>query len=120
MRKETGLDQDSISLSLLNLNCFGLGYFIAGLMKRGLIALAGNLALLVIAHVVNASKQPVLWAVIFLAVFIAMTVDLWLLIRKDPGLIPEKLTEKKYYLLAVCILVNLIFFGGFIAYRIWR
>ena len=118
MKNKTGFDKDSISLSLLNFNCFGIGYFVAGLKKRGLIALAGNLVLLVIAQVVNASKQPVMWMVIFLAAFTGMTVDLWLLVRKDQTLIPEKLAQKKYMLLIICVLAALVFFGGFTAYRV--
>ena len=44
---------------------FGIGYLLAGLKKRWLIALGGNLALLIIGHFANASKNPALWAAIF-------------------------------------------------------
>lgn len=118
MKNVKGSSKEAVYLCLLNMNCFGVGYFIAGLKKRGLIALAVNLGLIIVGHLANASKQPVFWAIVFLAVFIGMVVDLWLLIQKDSGLIPEKLTEKKYLFLTVCILVNLVFFGGFFAYRI--
>ena len=118
MKNKTGCNKKAIYLSLLNLNCFGIGYFLAGLKKRGGIALIGNLVLIIIAQVVNASKQPMLWAFIFLAVFIGMAIDLWLLIQKDPDLIPEKLSNKNYLLLVICAVMMLLFFGGFAAYRI--
>ncbi len=117
MEEKPGINLNAVYLCLCNLNCFGIGYLLAGLKKRWLIALGGNLALLLIAHFTNASKQPLLWALIFLVAFIGMAVDLWLLIKKDPNLIPPKLTGKAYLLPAIAAAVILIFFGGFFAYR---
>ena len=118
MKNKTGFDKDSISLSLLNINCLGIGYFMAGLKLRGLIALAVNLGLLAAGHIVNASEQPVLWGSIFLAVYVGMTVDLWLILRKHPERVPEKLSAKTWLLPVLCTTVLILFFGGFFAYRV--
>ena len=83
----------ALFLALSNLNFIGLGYLLAGLKKRWLFSLIGNLVLLAIGHLTNASKNPAFWAGIFLAVFIGMAVDLWLILKKKPELITEKLTK---------------------------
>jgi len=107
----------AIFLSLSNLNPFGLGYLLAGQTKRWLVALIGNLVLLAVGHLINASKNPVLWAGTFLAAFIGMAVDLWFLLKKKPELIREKLTMNPALLPVAAILVNVIFFGGFFFFR---
>ena len=84
---------------------------------RWLFAFIGNLCLMVAGHLTNASKNPMLWAGIFLAVFIGMAVDLWLLLMKKPELISEKLTRNSALLPVAAILVNLLFFGGFFFFR---
>ena len=107
----------ALFLALSNLNPFGLGYLLSGQTMRWLIALIGNLGLLAVGHLTNASKNPVLWAGIFLAVFVGMAVELWLLLKKKPELISEKLTRNSALLPAAAILVNLLFFGGFFFFR---
>ena len=107
----------AILLSLCNLNPFGLGYFLSGQTKRWLFSLIGNLSLFVLGHQINASKNPAVWAGIFLVVFFGMSVDLWFLIKKKPELISEKLTKKAALLPLAAFLVNLIFYGGFFAFR---
>ena len=107
----------AVFLSLCNLNIFGLGYLLSGQKKRWLFSLIGNLILLAVGHQTNASKNPALWAGIFLAVFLGMAVDLWLILKKKPELIAEKLTKNVIMLPLTAILVNLVFFGGFFLYR---
>jgi hypothetical protein len=48
----------ALFLSLSNLNIFGLGYFLSGQKKRWLISLIGNLSLLTVGYLTNASKKP--------------------------------------------------------------
>ena len=117
MEEKPKIDWNAAALCLCNFNCFGIGYLLAGLKKRWLIALGGNLALLLIGHFTNASKNPALWAVIFLLAFAGMTVDLWLLIRKDPALIPVKLTGKSFVLPLIAGGIFVVFFGAFFGYR---
>jgi len=117
MEENRGVNLNAVWLSLCNLNSFGLGYLLAGLKQRWLIALGGNLALLLIAHFANASKQPLLWGFIFLAAFAGMMVDLWLLLRNDPARIPVKLTSKSYLLPLIAAGLIVVLLGGFIAYR---
>jgi outer membrane protein assembly factor BamD (BamD/ComL family) len=108
---------DVVWLSLCNLNCFGIGYLLTGKKKRWLTALGVNLSLLLAAYFLNASRQPALWAAIFLAVFAAMATDLWVMLRKEPTLVPEKLTAKPYMLPLISAGLIMAFFGGFFAYR---
>ena len=107
----------AIFLSLSNLNPFGLGYLLSGQRKRWLFALIGNLSLMAVGHLTNSSKNPILWAGIFLAVFASMAVDLWLLLKKKPELISEKLTRNAVLLPLAAILVSLLFFGSFFLFR---
>lgn len=106
-----------IFLALCNFNSIGLGYLLASQKKRWLFVLIGNLGLLVGAYFANASKNPYLWAGIFLLVYIGMAVDLWLLLKKKPELIKAKLTKNAFLLPGMAVLINLVFFGGFFAYR---
>ena len=85
----------AIFLSLSNLNPFGLGYLLSGQRKRWLFSLIGNLGLLAVGHLTNASKNPALWAGIFLVVFIGMAVDLWLLLKKKPEMISRKANQER-------------------------
>jgi hypothetical protein len=117
VQKENKINSNAMFLCLCNLNVFGLGYLFAGLKKRWVIAMAGNLALLALGFVLNASRQPVIWAVIFGAVFIGMAVDIWLLIKKDDQLIPAKLISKAFVLPLVSIAILLTFIGAFFGYR---
>ena len=107
----------AIFLSLSNFNPFGLGYLLSGQTIRWLFVFIGNLVLLAVGHLTNASKNPMLWAGIFLAVFLGMAVDLWLLLKKKPELISENLTKNSALLPIAAILVNLLFFGGFFFFR---
>jgi tetratricopeptide (TPR) repeat protein len=106
-----------ILLALCNFNSFGLGYFLSGLKSRWLLSLLANILFLVTAQFTNASKNPVLWAAIFLLLFSGMSIDLWLQLRKKPELIPEKLSRQPFLLPTIALLSNLIFFGAFFAYR---
>ncbi len=107
----------ALFLSLSNMNIFGLGYWLAGEKKRWRFSLIGSLLLLVAAHLLNASRNPLLWAGIFFLAFFGMAVDLWLILKKKPELINEKLTRKTYLLPLIAFLVNLVFYGGFFAFR---
>ncbi|MDK2981533.1 MAG: hypothetical protein PWQ55_1880 [Chloroflexota bacterium] len=107
----------ALYLSICNLNFLGIGYLLAGKRKRWLIALGGNLALLAGAYFLNASRQPVLWAVLYIAAYLAMAVDLYLLVVKDPTIVPDKLTRKAFLLPLIAALLVVVFVGGFLAYR---
>ena len=117
MEEKPVINWNAVALSACNLNCFGIGYLLAGLKKRWLIALGGNAVLLLIGYFANASKNPALWAVIFLLAFAGMAVDLWLLLKKDPSLIPQKLTQKVYTLPLIAAVMCIFLLGGFFAYR---
>ena len=117
MEEKHQQNPQSLFLALSNLNFIGLGYLLAGQKKRWLFSLIGNLILLVTGHLTNASKNPLLWAGIFLLVFIGMAVDLWLLLKKTPTVINEKLTRNAVILPLAAVLINLVFYGGFFAYR---
>jgi len=117
MEEKPKIDWNAAALCLCNFNCFGIGYLLTGLKKRWLIALGGNLALLIIGHFANASKNPALWAAIFLLAFAGMAVDLWLLLKKNPGLIPQKLAQKPYMLPLIAVVLFIFLLGGFCAYR---
>jgi len=104
-------------LSICNLNFLGIGYLLAGKKKRWLIALGANLALLAAGYFLNASRQPGVWAAVYIAAYLAMAVDLYLLVVKDPTLVPEKLTQKAFLLPLIGALLLVVFLGGFFAYR---
>ena len=104
-------------LSIFNLNFLGIGYLLAGRKKRWLIALGANLALLAAGYFMNASREPGLWAVVYIAAYLAMAVDLYLLVAKDPTLVPEKLTQKAFLLPLMGALLLIVFLGGFYVYR---
>lgn len=117
MQKENNVNRNAIFLSLCNLNLLGLGYLLVGLKKRWAMAMGGILVLLILGLVLNASIYPILWAAIFTAAFIGMAVDLWLLIWKDNGLIPEKLTANALTLPLAAVGINLVLLGAFFGYR---
>ena len=105
-------------LSICNLNFLGIGYLLAGKKKRWLIALGANLALLAAGYFLNASRQPGLWASLYIAAYLAAAVDLYLLVAKDPSMVPEKLTQKVFLLPLIGALLLAVFLGGFFAYRL--
>ena len=111
--------KQNLWLALANLNLFGLGYWLSNHLKRGLIAVGAGLLLVLIAHVSNASKNPKLWAWLFLLYFLGMAVDLWLLLKKNKQEItlPSWLPRSTAILPALAVLVNVLFYGGFLAYR---
>jgi tetratricopeptide (TPR) repeat protein len=117
MQENHQQNPQSLWLALSNFNIFGLGYLLTGLKIRWLFSILINIILLVIAQFSNASKNPILWAAIFLLVFTGMAIDLWFQIRKKPELITDKLTRQQFLLPLVAIFTNLIFFGAFFAYR---
>ena len=104
-------------LSIFNLNFLGIGYLLAGKKKRWLIALGANLALLAAGYFLNASRQPGVWAAVYIIAYLAMAVDLYLLADKDPALVPEKLTQKAFLMPLMGALLLVVFLGGFLAYR---
>ena len=110
-------DIEKISLSLSNLNIFGLGYVLSGKIQRWLFWLAGGIILLTAGYFLNASNNPGLWAALFIAYFIAMTLDLFLLLQRDKPQTPDLLKKSKYILPAIALLINAIFYGGFFAFR---
>jgi len=106
-----------ILISICNLNFLGIGYLLIGQKKRWMIAFGGTLAVLLVAQFINASKNPWLWAVIFLAILIGMAVDLWLLLKKDPGVCDKVLKNNLTFLILAAVLLVVIFGGGFYFYR---
>jgi tetratricopeptide (TPR) repeat protein len=117
MEEKHHQNPQTLFLAISNLNIFGLGYILTGQWKRWLFSFIGNLILLAAGQFFKASKTPQLWAGIFIFVFLGMAVDLWLLLRKKPELINEKLTKNAVLLPLAAILTNLIFYGAFFAYR---
>ena len=117
MQEKQKKDLPMLLFSLCNLNFVGAGYLLAGLKKRWLIALGGNFVLLIAGHLLNASRQPVVWAIIFIAVYVGMAIDLLFLVKKDADLIPEKLTKKAFLLPLISAAMILVLLGGFFAYR---
>ncbi len=111
--------KQNLWLALANVNLFGLGYWLSNHVKRGLIAVGVGLLLAIIAHVSNASKNPKLWAWLFLLYFLGMAVDLWLLLKKNKQelTLPSWLPRSSAILPALAVLVNVLFYGGFLAYR---
>ncbi|MGV8026988.1 MAG: hypothetical protein AB2L18_10565 [Anaerolineaceae bacterium] len=106
-----------ILICLCNFNFLGIGYLLIGQKKRWMIAFGGTLAVLLVAHFTNASKNPWLWAVIFLAILIGMAVDLWLLLKKDPGVCDKVLKNNLTFLILAAVLLVVLFGGGFYFYR---
>jgi outer membrane protein assembly factor BamD (BamD/ComL family) len=117
MKEKPKINRNAICISLCNLNCFGIGYLLAGLKKRWLIAFGINLVLLYGAYYFNASKQPLVWALVFSALFIAMVIDLGLQLKKNPELIKPVYADKKILLPILALAMILVFYGGFYAYR---
>jgi hypothetical protein len=117
MEQRPKFNLHALYLSIFNLNFLGIGYLLAGKKKRWLIALGANLALLAAGYFLNASRQPGLWASLYIAAYLAAAVDLYLLIAKDPTLVPEKLTQKAFLLPLIGALLLVVFLGGFFAYR---
>ncbi len=106
-----------ILISICNLNFLGIGYLLIGQKKRWMIAFGGTLAVLLVAHFANASKNPWLWAGIFLAILIGMAVDLWLLLKKDPTVCDKVLKNNLTLLILTAVLMVVLFGGGFYFYR---
>jgi len=104
-------------LAIANLNIFGLGYWLSGKKLRGLLFLVGGVFLMAAGHLFNASKSPLLWGLLSLALFIGMGLDLWLLLRKKTVNLAPALEKPALLLPALAILVNLVFYGGFFLYR---
>ena len=115
-------------LAIANLNIFGLGYWLSGKKLRGLLFLIGGTTLLTVGHLLNASKNPLLWGSLFLALFIGMALDLLmffeiidytprLLLRKEEIDLAPVLQKSALILPALAILVNVVFYGGFLLYR---
>ena len=117
MEQRPKFNLQALFLSICNLNFLGIGYLLTGKKKRWLIALGANLALLAAGYFLNASRQPGLWASLYIAAYLAAAVDLYLLVAKDPTLVPEKLTQKAFLLPLIGALLLAVFLGGFFAYR---
>jgi hypothetical protein len=85
-----------ILVSVCNLNFLGIGYLLIGKKKRWMIAFGASLAILLIAYLTNASKNPWLWGCIFLAAMLAMAGDMWFLLKTEPtlcdGILKDNLT----------------------------
>ncbi|MGA9398876.1 MAG: sulfite exporter TauE/SafE family protein [Anaerolineaceae bacterium] len=104
-------------LVLANLNPFGIGYLLSNQKKRWLIFLVGSILLVIAAQVLNASRMPVIWAGVFIAWFLVMAVDLWLLLKRKAWT-PSGLIEKSPALLPIfAVLITVLFYGGFFLYR---
>ena len=106
-----------ILVSACNLNLFGIGYLLIGKKKRWMIAFGVSIAVLLTAYFTNASKNPWLWAGIFIAVMLAMAVDMWLLLKKDPALCDGVLKNNLRLLIITAVLLIMVFGGSFYFYR---
>lgn len=104
-------------IALTNFGCPGIGYLLTKRRLRWLISMGLNLVLFLTGHLMNASKNPFLWAAVFLSIWVGMAVDLWLLEGKEPTRLSPNLTEKKFILPIIVTAVLLFTFGGFSAYR---
>jgi tetratricopeptide (TPR) repeat protein len=118
--REKGAQTDtrlSLWLAIANLNISGLGYWLSGERKRGILFVGVGVALLFAGHIANASKNPLLWGLMCLALFIGMAVDLWFLLKKREIKLPPLLQRSASLLPAVALLVNVVFYGCFLLYR---
>ncbi|NMC46466.1 MAG: hypothetical protein GYA52_06490 [Chloroflexi bacterium] len=106
-----------ILVSVCNLNFLGIGYLLIGKKKRWMIAFGASLAILLIAYLTNASKNPWLWGCIFLAAMLAMAVDMWLLLKKEPTLCDGILKDNLTLLIITASLLVVLTGGGFYFYR---
>ena len=88
-----------------------------GQKKRWMIACGAAVAVLLTAYFTNASKNPWLWACIFLAIMLAMAVDLWLILQKDPSVCDKVLKNNLILLIITSVLLVVLFGGGFYFYR---
>lgn len=120
--------QPALWLAIANLNIFGLGYWLSGKKLRGPLSLAGGAILLTAGHLLNASKNPLLWGTLFLALFIGMALDSLmffeiidytprLVLRKEEIDLAPVLQKSTLILPALAILTNVVFYGGFLLYR---
>ena len=115
-RPKIGVPQ-ALWLAIANFNIFGLGYWLSGEKKRWLIFVSGGVLLLLAGHLSNASKNPLLWGLLFVALYIGMAVDLWLLLKKKEVTLAPFLQKSAFLLPAAVLLVNMVFYGGFLLYR---
>lgn len=106
-----------ILICLCNFNFLGIGYLLIGQKKRWLIAFGGTVAVLLAAYFANAPKNPWLWAGVYATILIAMMVDLWLLLKKDPALCDKVLKNNMNLLIITAVLLVVLFGGGFYSYR---
>ncbi len=106
-----------ILICICNLNLLGIGYLLIGQKKRWMIACGAAVAVLLTAYFTNASKNPWLWACIFLAIMLAMAVDLWLILQKDPSVCDKVLKNNLILLIITSVLLVVLFGGGFYFYR---
>ncbi|MBW2309164.1 MAG: hypothetical protein JRG73_19760 [Deltaproteobacteria bacterium] len=106
-----------IWLAVGNLNLFGLGYVLSAQYVRWVIFIAVSLILLLVAYFNHASRNPIVWGLVFIAIFIAAAVDLWFLLKKHPAKLPKFLQKFATLLPILSILVNVLFYGSFFLYR---
>ncbi len=106
-----------ILISVCNLNFLGIGYLLIGKKKRWMIAFGASLSVLLIAYFANASRNPWLWGCIFLAAMLAMAVDMWLLLKKEPTLCDGILKDNLIRLIVAASLLVILTGGGFYFYR---
>ncbi len=115
-KRDSNISQ-KIWLILANFNLTGLGYWLSGQKKHGYIFVGAGLFLLVMGHLLNASKNPLVWAFLFSAMALAMAVDLWILIREKEVKLPDFIRKSPTLLPVLALLINVVFYGGFFLYR---
>lgn len=115
-KRDSNITQ-KIWLMLANFNLTGLGFWLSDQKIHGYIFVGAGLFLLVVGHLLNASKNPLVWAFLFLAMAVGMVVDLWILMRDKEIKLPNFIQKSPTLLPVLVVLVNVIFYGGFLLYR---
>lgn len=109
----------NIWLALANLNPFGAGFWLTKQFRYGALAVGGGVLLLLAGHFMNASKNPTLWGWLFLLYFLGLAVFTWVLLKKNKleVTLPTWLPHSTVVLPVLAVLANVVFYGGFLAYR---
>lgn len=106
-----------IWLMVANLNPSGLGYFLSRQPIKGIICLAAWLIVLAAGFYFNASRYIAIWLGLILLLILAAVLDFWLRMRKKPIVLTAVFQKSSILLPVLSLLVNVLFYGGFLAYR---
>lgn len=105
MAENKKIEMPRIGIAILNLTGLGLGYLVLKNWKRWMIHFASLIALILLATLAYASKQPVLWILAFAIFFIWMAFDGWKLAGKDNVKLPGQVVKSPWILFAVTALI---------------